>query len=207
MLTGIVRDCGATDKKIKPISRQVNGEVENKRQGRRQQMESKGTEDNCTFHPVTSRAAHINGGIFTPRHTCVRVRTCTPASVSSEKSRWPFELLIVFLQPDRLNTLKYTQLAPAQNHKNTASDVFYACGMFELEVGRIGRQQLLFLPPFPPFFAVRFSLLSWSQNSNTLSSVPTSPHQCCERMKGRGLIWSDCFCSVPNVPTYFLVFK
>lgn len=146
MLTGIVRDCGATDKKIKQISRQVNGEVENKRRGRRQQMESKGTEDNCTFHPVTSRAARINCGSFTPRRAHTRVHVHSPRLSCLKKALWPFEPLIVFLGPDRLNTFKYTQLTLAQNYKNTPSNVFYTCGMFDLVVGRITRQQLLFFP-------------------------------------------------------------
>lgn len=77
MLTAFVRDCGATDKKIKAISRQAVGEVENKRWGRRQQMESKGTDDNCTFHPVTSWAAHQLWHFHAAARAHGCARTCT----------------------------------------------------------------------------------------------------------------------------------
>lgn len=96
-------------------------------------MESKGTEDNCTFHPVTGRAARTSTVAFSRSATRARARAllCPSRLGGGGINKYkisltvPFELLIVFLGPDRLNTLKYTQLSLTQRN------IFYTSSMLD----------------------------------------------------------------------------
>lgn len=85
--------------------------------------------------PAEQRAHQLWHFHAAPPH--VRAHTCTPTSVSSGKNKtkkalWPFELLIVFLGPDRLNTLKHTLLTHAHYCRNTHAMPFpQAAGLIQ----------------------------------------------------------------------------
>lgn len=113
----------------------------------------KGTEDNCTFHPVTSRAARASTVAFSRRATraCARARPRLSRLGKRKRKKkksltiWAVDCFcfVFFLGPDRWNRLKYTQLS------HTTS--FSTGGVLDSAAGRISRRPLP-LPPSPLVF-------------------------------------------------------